>query len=83
MLTFFQWIANNLFGVPEFLIGLIVLLGLVLEKAPFSKVLSGTLKTVMGFLMIGVGSGVIVGALGIFQPMWAVIFGLSSNSMPT
>lgn len=83
MFTFFQWIANNIFGVPAFLIGLIVLWGLVLQQAPISKIISGTLKTIMGFLIINIGSGVIVGALLIFQPMWAEIFGLASNSMPT
>jgi ascorbate-specific PTS system EIIC-type component UlaA len=83
MLTFVQWIANNIFGVPAFLIGLIVLLGLLLQKASASKLVAGTLKTILGFLIINIGSGVIVGALNIFQPMWAEIFGLSSNSMPT
>lgn len=83
MLTLVQWIANNIFGVPAFLIGLIVLLGLLLQKASASKLVAGTLKTILGFLIINIGSGVIVGALNIFQPMWAEIFGLSSNSMPT
>lgn len=83
MLSFVQWIANNIFGVPAFLIGLIVLLGLVLQKASISKIVAGTLKTILGFLIINIGSGVIVGALNIFQPMWAEIFGLTSNSMPT
>lgn len=83
MLSVVQWIANNIFGVPAFLIGLIVLLGLALQKASISKIVSGTLKTILGFLIINIGSGVIVGALNIFQPMWAEIFGLTSNSMPT
>lgn len=82
-MAFVQWIANNIFGVPAFLIGLIVLLGLVLQKASFSKVISGTLKTILGFLIINAGSGVIVGALNIFQPLWAEVFELPAGSMPT
>lgn len=78
-----NWIASNLFGVPAFLIGLIVLLGLVLQKSSLSKLISGTLKTIMGFLIINVGAGVIVGALNIFQPLWAEVFGLAAGSMPT
>ena len=83
MFDVFTWIADNLFGVPAFLIGLIVLIGLLLQKASFSKIISGTLKTILGFLIINVGSGVIVGALNIFQPLWAEVFGLASNTMPT
>lgn len=82
-MAFFQWIANNILGVPAFLIGLIVLLGLVLQKASFSKVISGTLKTILGFLIINAGSGVIVGALLIFQPLWSEVFELPAGSMPT
>lgn len=82
-MAFVQWIANNIFGVPAFLIGLIVLLGLVLQKASFSKVISGTLKTILGFLIINAGSGVIVGALNIFQPLWSEVFELPSGSMPS
>ena len=79
----FQWIANNLFGVPAFFIGLIVALGLIFKKSSTSKVISGTLKAIMGFLIIDIGSGAIVGGLGVFQPLWAEVFGLSENSMPS
>jgi PTS system ascorbate-specific IIC component len=83
MSNVFLWIANNIFGVPAFLIGIIVLLGLVLQKSDISKIISGTLKAIIGFLIINIGSDIIVGALNIFQPMWAEVFGLSSNTMPT
>lgn len=83
MFNFVEWLASNLFGVPAFLIGLIVLTGLLLQKAELSKVVSGTLKTIMGFMIINVGAGVIVGALVIFQPLWAEVFGLGAGSMPT
>lgn len=83
MSNIFVWIANNIFGVPAFLIGIIVLSGLLLQKAERSKIISGTLKSIIGFLIINIGSGIIVGSLNIFQPMWAEVFGLSSNSMPT
>ncbi|MFV0381021.1 MAG: PTS ascorbate transporter subunit IIC [Breznakia sp.] len=83
ILDILTWIANNIFGVPAFLIGIIVSMGLLLQKSSLSKVISGTLKAIMGFLIINIGAGVIVGTLNIFQPMWAEIFGLSSTSMPS
>lgn len=79
----FEWIANNLFGVPAFFIGLIVALGLIFKKANLSKIVTGTLKAIMGFLIIDIGSGAIVGGLEVFQPLWSEVFGLTEGSMPT
>ncbi|WP_066309501.1 PTS ascorbate transporter subunit IIC [Bacillus sp. FJAT-29814] len=75
------WIANNIFGVPAFLIGFIVLLGLLLQKKTASQTVSGTFKAMIGFLIINAGAGIIVGALNIFQPMWAEVFGLEAGSL--
>ncbi|MFL8888412.1 PTS ascorbate transporter subunit IIC [Helcococcus kunzii] len=82
-MNIFQWIANNLFGVPAFFIGLIVALGLIFKKSSLSKVITGTLKAIMGFLIIDIGSGAIVGGLEVFQPLWSEVFGLAEGSMPT
>jgi PTS system sugar-specific permease component. len=73
-----QWLADNIFGQPAFLIGLVALVGLLLQNKPASVVVSGTLKTILGFLIISAGSGVLTGALGIFEPMWNTIFGIES-----
>ena len=79
----FNWIANNIFGVPAFLIGLIVATGLIIQKESLSRVVTGTLKSIMGFLIIDIGAGAIVGGLLVFQPLWAEVFGLSAGSLPT
>ncbi|GJM74105.1 hypothetical protein HMSSN036_63210 [Paenibacillus macerans] len=75
------WIANNIFGTPAILLGFIVLIGLLLQKKTTSQVISGTFKAVIGFLIISAGSGVIVGALNVFEPMWKEVFGLQSVSL--
>ncbi|MGN8768618.1 PTS ascorbate transporter subunit IIC [Paenibacillus barengoltzii] len=75
------WISNNIFGTPAILLGFIVLLGLLLQKKSTSQVISGTFKAVIGFLIISAGSGVIVGALNVFEPMWKEVFGLESESL--
>lgn len=82
-MQFFEWIANNLFGVPAFLIGLIVAFGLIFQKESLSKIVTGTLKSIMGFLIIDIGSGAIVGGLNVFQPLWAEVFGLEASSLPS
>lgn len=75
------WVATNVFGTPAILLGAIVLLGLLLQKKTASQVVSGTFKAVIGFLIIGAGSGVIVNALGVFEPMWKEVFGLESETL--
>lgn len=75
------WIATNIFGTPAILLGFIVLAGLILQKKTTSQTISGTFKAVIGFLIIGAGSGVIVNALGVFEPMWKEVFGLQAESL--
>lgn len=75
------WIATNIFGTPAILLGFIVLLGLLLQKKTTSQIISGTFKAVIGFLIIGAGSGVIVNALNVFEPMWKEVFGLQAESL--
>ncbi|WP_028777189.1 PTS ascorbate transporter subunit IIC [Shimazuella kribbensis] len=71
------WIANNIFGTPAILLGIIVLVGLVLQKKTASQLVTGTLKAVVGFLIISAGANIIVGALNIFEPMWKEVFGIN------
>lgn len=73
------WLANNIFGVPTFLLMLIVLAGHLLQKSPIERVISGTLKAGVGFLVINAGSSVISTSLGSFTGVWSEVFGL----MPT
>lgn len=75
-----QWMATNIFGVPAILLGLIVLLGLLLQKKSASQTVSGTFKAMIGFLIINAGAAVIVGALTVFEPMWKEVFGLEASS---
>lgn len=76
-----HWITVNIFGEASILIGLIVLLGLVLQHKPLAEIVSGTLKGILGFLIIGAGASIIVSALLIFQPIWTEVFGLQQMSL--
>lgn len=46
----------SILSTPAILVGLIALLGLLLQKAPLEKVITGTLKTIVGFLVLGAGA---------------------------
>ncbi|WP_284139043.1 MULTISPECIES: PTS ascorbate transporter subunit IIC [unclassified Virgibacillus] len=75
------WFAKNVFGEPAILLGFIVLLGLLLQKKTASQTVSGTFKAIIGFLIIGAGSGVIVNALTVFEPLWKEVFNLSGEPL--
>lgn len=65
----FQFILE-LIKLPAFILGLIALIGLVVQQKPFSEVLTGTVKTVLGLLIMGVGIGALINALIPIQQMF-------------
>ncbi len=60
----------ELFNLPAVILGLIALIGLLIQKKPFGDVLTGTFKTVLGMLIMGVGIGAIIDALIPIQQMF-------------
>ncbi len=73
---FWRVLLHDVLSQPAVLIGLTALLGLVLQKKPFHQVASGTFKTTMGYLILGAGAGVTVGALNNFGVLFQTGFGV-------
>ena len=48
---------------PALLIGMVSLVGLIALKKPFYKIMTGTLKPILGYLMLSAGAGFIVSNL--------------------
>ena len=46
----------DILKVPSVLVGLIALIGLVAQKKSFSDVVKGTIKTILGFIVLGGGA---------------------------
>lgn len=62
-MTVLHFLVNEILSKPALLVGLMALIGLVaMTKAP-SEILSGTLKTILGFIILIGGAGIVVGAL--------------------
>lgn len=61
-----NFIINNILTQAAVTIALIAMLGLLLQKKSFGQVISGTLKTLLGFQVLSAGSGIIVGSLTYF-----------------
>lgn len=65
----------DILSVPAILVGLIAMIGLLLQKRSASDIIKGTIKTIMGFLILGGGATIVVGALGSFGAMFEQGFG--------
>ncbi len=64
----------DILKVPAILVGLISLIGLLLQKKSASDTIKGTIKTILGFIIIGGGAGILVGALVPFGELFEVGF---------
>lgn len=53
----------DILSTPAILVGLLALVGLVALRSSLPDVVSGTLKTIIGFLILGGGATIITGAL--------------------
>ena len=62
---------------PAVTLGLVALVGLVLQRKRTSDVVKGTLKTVLGLLILSAGAGVIVDNLVPFAEMFTSAFNLT------
>ena len=64
-------------STPTIVMGIVALIGLVAMRNSPSTVITGTLKTILGFLVLSAGSNVICGALANFNTMFNAAFGIS------
>lgn len=65
-----NFIVFGVLGQASLLVDMISLVGLILQKKSATKVLSGTLKTIVGFVIFGIGSAAASDALTAFQELF-------------
>lgn len=80
-MNFLLYIINNVLSQPIFIIGLVVILGMVAEKQSWDKILPSTIKAIIGFTMINVGGQTLGGALLPLQLMISKIFSVKAPNM--
>lgn len=71
-----SFLANNIFNEVAILIGLIVFVGLLLQRKPSEEVVAGTLRATIGVYVLFIGITVFVGGLLAFQAIVASAMGL-------
>ncbi len=76
--TVLKWIAVNLLGQVSILIGLIALVGLILQGKKFEQVILGTVKAIAGVLIMIIGIDAFIGGLIAFQTVVSSAFGITS-----
>ena len=63
-MDFFRFLMSDVLSEPAVLVGLIALIGLIAQKKPVTECIKGTVKTIMGFVILGAGAGLVVSSLG-------------------
>uniref|UniRef100_UPI002633EC0C PTS ascorbate transporter subunit IIC n=1 Tax=Clostridium sp. TaxID=1506 RepID=UPI002633EC0C len=67
----------DILSEPSVLVGLVALIGLILQKKSVTDCITGTIKTIMGFIVLGGGAALVVGSLSYFGKMFEYGFGIS------
>ncbi|PRX92172.1 PTS ascorbate transporter subunit IIC [Allonocardiopsis opalescens] len=76
--TILIWIANNIFGQVAILIGLITLVGLLLQRKPVEDVVGGALRSALGIVILFIGIDIFAGGLTAFQTIVSSAVGLEA-----
>lgn len=69
--------VTDVLSKPAILIALMAFIGLVVQKKPANEIIKGTVKSFLGFIVIGAGAGVLVGSLEPFGKMFQTAFNVS------
>ena len=70
----------NILATPSILVGLMAMLGLLLQKKPVEDVIKGTLKTIIGFLVLSAGASYIqTGSLNAFGELFNWTFNMTGT----
>ncbi len=68
-MSIINFIVYEILSEPAILVGLMAAIGLISLKKSFSEVVSGALKSVLGFIILGAGAGILIGSLDNLGPI--------------
>ncbi|MFF3099731.1 PTS ascorbate transporter subunit IIC [Viridibacillus arvi] len=67
----------QLLTTPAIMLGLVALIGLLIQRKAFGDVIKGTFKTILGILILSAGAGIIVDYITPFSEMFTKAFNLT------
>ncbi|MDW2151137.1 PTS transporter subunit IIC, partial [Vibrio sp. 378] len=69
-MEFFSFLMNDVLSEPAVLVGLIALIGLIAQKKPVTECIKGTVKPILGFIVLGAGAGLVLSSLRDFATIF-------------
>lgn len=75
-MNFLITLVRDVLAVPAMLIGLATLFGLIGARKSVSDVVAGTVRAILGFVILGGGAGILTGALNAMSPLIEAGFGV-------
>lgn len=82
ILDILAWIGTNILGQPAILLGLVALVGLALQRKPFSDLITGLVRVMIGVTMMIAGATLFVQALLDFQNLLGGVLGFQPKYPP-
>lgn len=78
ILNFLQFFLSD----ASILVGLMALIGLLALRKPFEEVVSGTIKSILGFLILGAGAGVVVNSISPLGTLFNSVLNIPNAALP-
>ncbi|ABM03808.1 PTS system for ascorbate IIC protein [Psychromonas ingrahamii 37] len=76
-MEFLNFLMDDVLSNPAILVGLIALIGLVAQRKSITDCIKGTVKTILGFVILGAGAGLVVNSLGDFAVIFQYAFDIT------
>jgi PTS system ascorbate-specific IIC component len=77
LMNILSYLANYVLGVPAIMIAMVAMIGLIAQKKDFSEVVAGTMKSAMGYLILGTGAGLLVNSMVPLGGIMNQVFGFN------
>ncbi|MEM0379088.1 MAG: PTS ascorbate transporter subunit IIC [Thermosphaera sp.] len=82
ILDILYWIGTNILGQAIILLGIVALVGLLLQRKPTEEVVNGTVKVMIGVAMMMAGASLFVQELVNFQSLLGAAIGVQPKYPP-
>ena len=69
-----DFIVNDILRSPAIFLGLIAFVGLLIQRKEFTSIISGTIKTIVGVVILDIGVGILVGSILPLAGAFGVIY---------